>query len=65
MRKPTLLGKDISVIIQAGEIQSSYPEGKFKALALGFILHHKWKKNNKPSLWLFLNDLFYFVSAAS
>lgn len=33
-----LLGRDISIIIQAGEIQISYPEGNFKALAFGFIL---------------------------
>lgn len=32
-----LLGRDISIIIQAGEIQISYSEGEFKALALGLL----------------------------
>lgn len=53
-----LLGRDVSIIIQAGKIQIS--------LTLDFILHHKWKKTHKqPSLWLFLNIVFYFLFSAS
>lgn len=61
-----LLRRDISIIIsikiQAGEIQISYPVGKLKALGLGLILHHKWKKK---TLHFDCSYIFCFVSAAS
>lgn len=62
MRKQAAyVGRDISIIIQAGEIQISYPGGNFKALAFGFIPHHKIKTKK----YFTLTVLTYFVSAVS